>query len=79
MRIKVEELNDVHGKLKQIGNENDQLKNRVRQSEDMNRQLPEYEHQLSVVKNEIERLNNVLKGKVEECSAYETELRKYKY
>ena len=30
MRLKVEELNDVHGKLKQMGNENDQLRNRVR-------------------------------------------------
>ena len=40
MRIKVEELNEVHGKLRQLGNENDQLKNRIRESEDMNRQLP---------------------------------------
>lgn len=45
----------------------------------MKRQIPEYEHQMNVLKAEIERLNNVLRSKVEENSSYETELRKKNY
>lgn len=55
------------------------MKKKLRDFEDVSRSIPEYENQLAILRSEIERLNGVLKSKVDENSIYDSELRKYKY
>ena len=55
--------------------ENDELRRRLQELTDVNRKLSEYENRIGQMSQEIERLNNALRLKVEESNSYEMRVR----
>ena len=62
-------------RIKQVSTENDDLRRRLQELGDVNRRLSEYENRIATMSQEIERLNNTLRIKVEESTGYEKRLR----
>ena len=57
--------------MKQIGQENEELRRRLQELGDVNRKVAEYENRIALMSQEIERLNVALRGKMEELSGWE--------
>ena len=57
--------------MKQMGQENEELRRRLQELGDVNRKVAEYENRIALMSQEIERLNVALRGKMEELSGWE--------
>lgn len=74
----LQELNDLKSRASLVVQENDQLKRRVMELEAAYQQLSNIENRASQLSIEIERLNGVLREKVNEIGGYQRELNEYK-
>ena len=62
-------------KIKQISQENDELKRRINDLSDVNRKVGDYENSVGTLSAEIQRLNDVLKLKLEENNNLQNNIR----
>ena len=62
-------------RITQVTNENEDLRRRLQELNDVNRKLAEYENRIALMSQEIERLNNTLRLKVEESNGFEKRVR----
>jgi len=62
-------------RVRQTQQENDELRRRLQELGDANRKLAEYDNRIALLSQEIERLNTMLRSKVEELSGWESRFR----
>ena len=62
-------------RITQVTNENEDPRRRLQELNDVNRKLAEYENRIALMSQEIERLNNTLRLKVEESNGFEKRVR----
>ena len=74
----IQELNDLKGRVSIMVQENDQLKRKLIEVETAYQQLSSVENRATQLSIEIERLNGVLREKVNEIQNYQRELSEYK-
>lgn len=70
-------IRTIETSLKTTSQDNEELRLRLRDASSTNSKLPEYETKIALMAQEIERLNGLLKGKVDENSNYENRFRAY--
>jgi uncharacterized small protein (DUF1192 family) len=66
VQSKVEETKTYDSKLRTAYEDNDALNRKIQELANANRKISEYDNKITVLSQEIERLNNILKIKLDE-------------
>jgi peptidoglycan hydrolase CwlO-like protein len=74
---RTDEVNALENKVRSLAQENDGLGRRLQEFGNTNKKIAEYDGKIALLSQEIERLNGVLRGKMEEVSSWESRCHNY--
>ena len=66
-----QEIDEYKVSMGRYNQENEELRRRLQDLQEMNHRLAEYENTINLLKGELERLNNILRSKGEEINSLE--------
>ena len=75
LRSKVDEVNNIENRLRNVQNENEDLRRKLNESYEFRKQIESYEGRISSMTSEIDRMNAVLRTKTEELTGMENRIR----